>query len=145
MFWVVSERKIENLKLTISNCRRRFGLWLGAFETRCRSAASFCPNWRENNGVLEWFSDGPPALPKGHGDEAGKPVADLDESDDGDPGEEAEGAADGRNHVEDGRPHLQRDPGYNGGVEEEVENGNVASKTRLSKSRIGRNVVDKLK
>ena len=72
----------------------------------------------------------PPRRPHELKGEPPYPVEDLDEGDDGDAGEEAEGAADGADLVEDVGPELQVDLGDDGGVEEEVQNGDVLPVTK---------------
>ena len=62
-------------------------------------------------------------------EETGAPVADLDQGDDGDSGEESEGSSDGRDHVEDAGPELEGDAGDDRGVVVKVEDRDVATKS----------------
>ena len=71
-----------------------------------------------------------------HQQEADGPVKDLNERDDRNAGEEAEGAADGRDHVEDACPELQGDAGDDGGVVVEVEDGDVAAESLVGQLQI---------
>ena len=65
-----------------------------------------------------------------------QPIKDLDEGDHRDAREEAQRAADGRDHVEDAGPQLQVDLSDDRRVEEEVQHGDVLSEPLLRELRV---------